>query len=267
MGVVWRAVSTRTGERVAIKLLKGFDARARKRFVREVSVVRMLSHAGLVRVVDVLEDVEAGCPGLVMELLAGRTLADVLKQERRASVALALEIGATVADALAYLHRRGIVHRDVKPANLFLDQRRASVKLLDLGLAKLVGEAVETTRITRTGHAVGTPSYMAPEQLAGETDVDARADVWALGVTLYECLSGSVPYGGATLAAVLRSVRTGAVPSLRASFPAVPPGLDDAIRRMISPDRTARPSAAWLGSTFAELRSMIARDVATAAQR
>jgi serine/threonine-protein kinase len=230
MGVVWEAEAP-DGSRVAIKLLKAFDAAAKKRFAREIGITSALSDPGLVRVVDVLEDVEAGCPALVMELLPGTTLA----QAEDVDVGL---VGLHLARTLAVVHRAGLVHRDVKPANVgLLPDPARPVVLLDLGLAKAMG-TTSMTRITRTGHVVGTPAYMAPEQLAGETAIDGRADLWSLGVILYERLFGARPFAGSTVAEVLRSALRG------------PPAFDrsDArsalIHSLLQVDREARPASA-----------------------
>lgn len=239
MGVVWEAERVeRNAARVALKLLKAFDTAAKKRFLREIATTSRLSHSGLVHVVDVIEDVEAGCPALVLELLPGESLATRLERtgrlERDEALLVARELGRT----LGAVHAAGLVHRDVKPANVFLtgDPSRPVV-LLDLGLAKAI-DGTAGTRLTATGHAVGTPSYMAPEQLAGDPTIDGRADVWALGVVLYECLTGKKPFTGRTSAEILKA-------SLRG-----PPNLDeldpearDLLRKLLTADRAARPFA------------------------
>jgi serine/threonine protein kinase len=167
----------------------------------------MLRHDALVRVVDVLPDVETGCPALVMELLEGETLATRLQQGALSSDA-AVGLAAALAEALAYVHEAGVVHRDIKPGNVLLVSADvAKPKLLDLGLATVVEDGPLSTlsRITRTGHTAGTLAYMAPEQLAGE-QVDGRVDVWALGVVLYECVFGRTPFTGRTPADLLRTL-------------------------------------------------------------
>ena len=245
MGVVWEAEALARGgsaPRVAIKFLKAFDGVAKRRFVREIAVTSGLVHAGLVRVVDVLEDVEAGCPALVMELLAGEPLTGRLARDARLDGREARSIARHLAHTLGVVHDAGLVHRDVKPANVFLlDDPARPVVLLDLGLAKIVsGAAPPTTRITRTGHAVGTPAYMAPEQLSGEASVDGRADLWSLGVMLYECVTGERPFAGRTVAEVLRAALRGPPPPMEG----VDPSTAAVLRSLLRPERAERPASA-----------------------
>jgi serine/threonine-protein kinase len=250
MGVVWEAEALDRdgggcdGPRVAIKLLKAFDAAAKKRFVREIAMTSALAHPGLVRVVDVIEDVEAGCPALVMELLAGMPLAARLREERRLDPREARLVARELARTLAAVHGAGFVHRDIKPANVYLPSDRARpVVLLDLGLAKAMsGAGAPMTPVTRTGHAVGTPAYMAPEQLAGEASIDGRADLWSLGVVLYECTTGERPFAGHTAAEILRAVLRGPPPPADG----VDPPTTAVLRSLLHPDRAARPASADL---------------------
>jgi len=217
MGVVWEASPP-----VAIKFLKGFDASAKNRFLREVKIAKSL--ACVPRVIEVLPDVEAGVPALVMELLVGRPLAKTGARPPRE----ARRIAWHVANALAEIHRAGLVHRDVKPANIFLlDDSERPVVLLDLGLAKDTSGL--RTKITRTGQTVGTPAYMAPEQLAGDPSIDGRADLWSLGVVLYEMLQGKKPIAGAPLDLSGIDAATAAL-----------------LRSLLDPDRSARPASAEL---------------------
>jgi eukaryotic-like serine/threonine-protein kinase len=242
MGVVWEAASVEDGTKVAIKLLKAFDAPAKRRFAREIAFASALVHPGLARVVDVLEDVEAGCPALVMELLSGVSLAERLRRGPPFATREVARIGLELAQTLAVVHEVGLVHRDVKPSNIqLLDSPDRPVILLDLGLAKAMpGTLLTATRLTRTGHAVGTPAYMAPEQLAGEEDIDARADIWSLGCVLYECASGRRPFAGSTAAEVLRAIVRGPPPAME--------DLDEALglllRSMLAPGRSDRAKAA-----------------------
>lgn len=237
MGVVWEA--ERDGTRVALKLLKAFDAAAKRRFLREVATTTRVSHPGLVRVVEVLDDVEAGCPALVLELLPGESLATRLERTSRLDRDEAVLVARELAQTLAAVHHAGLVHRDVKPANVFLtgDASRPVV-LLDLGLAKAI-HGTAGTRLTATGHSVGTPSYMAPEQLAGESSIDERADLWALGVVLYECLTGKKPFAGSSAAELLRAALNGPPPMDGIAEP--PASL---VRALLCPSAAGRPTSA-----------------------
>ena len=192
MGTVYRAVPEAGGRAVALKFLSdplGADPDLRGRFAREVKVMRGLSHPGIVRV---LADGETdGMPWFAMELLAGSDLGARIKRGRLGPTEIAA-LFPPLLDALAHAHRANLVHRDLKPANVLLDTRGAP-HLADFGIARPVGEAA-LTRLTETSAVLGTLAYMAPEQRTGG-DVDARADLFSVGVMLYEAVTGRVPLG------------------------------------------------------------------------
>lgn len=197
MGQVYRAFDRHLGRQVALKFLSiglAGDRRARERMRREAQAASALDHPGIATIFEVAE--HEGRPFIAMMLYEGETLAAVLSRGPL-PIREAARIGMELASALATAHGAGIVHRDVKPANVILT-RAGGVKLVDFGLAKTVASA-ETTALTRTGSILGTVAYMAPEQLTGEV-VDHRADLWSLGVLLYEAFSGSLPIVGAGLA-------------------------------------------------------------------
>lgn len=241
MGLVWEATALdRPTMRVAIKLLKSFDASARRRFLREIATTAALVHPSLVRVVDVLEDVEANTPALVMELLSGASLRDRLACDGRLGRPEAIAIARSLAGSLSVVHSAGFVHRDVKPANVQLTADRSRpVVLLDLGLAKSLWE--DSSSLTRTGQLVGTPAYMAPEQLAGDRRIEASADVWSLGIILYECLTGARPFAGRTVAELLAAASCG--------LPAAPMDREvhDVLSVLLAPDPASRltMTGAW----------------------
>jgi serine/threonine-protein kinase len=195
MGAVYRAENQRIGKQVAIKMLtRGHDAgsSSMKRFYREARIMGSLGHPNIVEIYD-LGALDNGVPFQVMELLEGQTLAGKIELEGGLAFDEALMIGEQVLSALEAAHQRGIVHRDLKPDNVFLAHREARtiVKLLDFGISKTIGE--ETLSLTKTGMVVGTPFYLAPEQARGD-DVDQRIDVWAMGVLLYEMITGTTPF-------------------------------------------------------------------------
>jgi serine/threonine-protein kinase len=185
-----------TGARAAAKVLDrdACTADLLRRFRREIALLRALDHPAIIRVFDdgLLPD---GRPWYVMELLGGDTLADLLRDRGRLPPAEAATLGAAVCDALQVVHDAGLVHRDVKPANVMFTRSLAddmmSVKLLDFGIAKAPPAA--GSGVTTVGRALGTPAYMAPEQIRGE-EVDARADLYAAGVVAYELATGRPPF-------------------------------------------------------------------------
>jgi hypothetical protein len=199
-----------------------------------------------VQVHDVLE-LDDGAPAMVMELLVGETLAERLSRERVMSLAVLARIMVQVCSAVGSAHALGIVHRDLKPENIFLIEAADgwAVKVLDFGIAKLTaseGAAARTGAITGTGAILGTPYYMAPEQLFGEGDVDHRADIWALGIILYEVLAGVRPTRGKNLGQTYKVIMTDAIVPLRQRAPNVPAPLIDLVDRMLSRDRAKRPA-------------------------
>lgn len=192
MGTVHEADDLKTGERVALKLLKGQlhgDAGIRRRFRREASILQALDHPGIVRILDVGQD-EGERSFTVMELLRGETLEARIARGPMQVLELR-PIALAVCETLAAVHAHGVVHGDVKPANVFLPSGGSfPIKLVDFGLSKIEG----LERLTRTGELTGTPAYMAPELLTGQGTVDGRVDLYALGVVLYEALSGKLPF-------------------------------------------------------------------------
>jgi eukaryotic-like serine/threonine-protein kinase len=237
MGTVYRALDLAAGGRVALKTLAGIGERDAARFTREAAVLAELTHPGVVRYVA--HGLTAAHEHYIaMEWLEGETLHERLG---RGPLALpdALALGRTAAEALAAAHQRGIVHRDVKPMNLFLVGRDpARVKVLDFGIARHVGHA---GLLTHTGAILGTPGYMAPEQVRGETSIDARTDVFCLGCVLYRCLTGTSAFGGDQSLAVLAKILVEDVPPPSTIVPAIPPALDDLVLRMLAKAPAGRP--------------------------
>lgn len=206
-GTVWKAHNLDLDLPVAIKLMHPPSepgmALVPDRLFREARAAAMLGHPGIVRIFD-LGRTNEGLPYLTMELLRGKSLARHLKDAGKLSPELAVRLMLPVADALAAAHAQGIVHRDVKPDNILLSLCGDVMhpKLLDFGIARVA----DGQSLTQTGTVVGTPNYLPPEQARGLEDVDQRADIWALCATLYECVTGVVPFPGATWIDVLRRI-------------------------------------------------------------
>jgi serine/threonine-protein kinase len=246
MGTVWAATHTMTGKQVALKLLRphGEDETARRRVLREARAACAVQHASVVAVHDVVES-DDGLPVLVMDLLRGEPLRARLDRERTLPVEEALRIAEVVLGVLEVAHAAGVVHRDLKPDNLFLLEG-GEVKLLDFGVAKLLspdGGPPGAGKLTSTGAMVGTPYYMAPEQAFGDP-IDGRVDLWAVGVVLFECLAGEPPTRADNLGQVLKLLSTGRIETLARRAPGVPPAVAAFVDGLLRVDPAERPPTA-----------------------
>ena len=263
MGVVYAARKYQAGadgnKQYAVKVL--LDALANDmmfvtRFTREARIIAGLRHPNIIRVY------EAGHQGpylyFVMELFPGTPVGQILKERGRMPVGQTVEIGAQAADALDYAHREGhLVHRDIKPDNLLVD-RWCRVKMLDFGLARVEG----LQSITRAGTVVGSLYYVAPEQLLGRP-IDSRADIYALGVSLYEMAAGQRPYRGQNLTDLSRAILAGTATPLSQIEPSVSPQVEQVIARAMARDPGQRyATAAELRN---DLRALQAAQAASAA--
>ncbi|WP_437529648.1 protein kinase [Sorangium sp. So ce726] len=241
MGEVFRAQDVTTGAPVALKLLHADAERAEEyseRFLREAWLLSDLKHPGIVEYLA-HGRAQDGRPFLAMEWLPGKDLGERLDHgPLRLSECVTLL--KKVADALAVAHARGVVHRDIKPGNLFLrDGRVDGVTVLDFGIARWVATSGMT--LTGTGGFVGTPGYMAPEQARGERDLGPSADIFSLGCVLFECLTGKHLFGGRDLVGVLAKILFDDVPAVGSFRPDTPPALADLLARMLDKDPHRRP--------------------------
>jgi serine/threonine-protein kinase len=248
MGMVWAATHLVTRKRLALKFLKGpahLRPELRKRFLREARAASAVSHPNLLEVSDVF-DLEDGTPVMVMALLEGETLGQRLKRQGALSLQETADVLMQVVSGVGTAHSAGIIHRDLKPDNVFLVNVPGApplVRVLDFGIAKLV-EAdgiAESGLITGTGSMLGTPCYMSPEQTFGEKDVDSRADVWAVGVILYECLTGARPVEGDSVGQVVKRLLSDGIAPIEVLAPSLPPEVSGLVGRLLRRDREERP--------------------------
>jgi serine/threonine protein kinase len=237
MGELYRAIDHATGRHVAVKVLRGVEPCAVQRFAREARCLAALSHPGIVAHLGDGRTAR-GEQWLAMDWLEGEDLATRLAHGRL-GVRETLGVGAQLAAALGAAHARGIVHRDVKPSNVFLvGWRAADVRLLDFGVARLAGLAP----LTAAGFFVGTPLYMAPEQAGAAGVVDARADVFALGAVMFRCLTGSVPFPAGTAVEMIgRLISDLPAPRVATLARGVPAPVAALVDRMLAKDPAARP--------------------------
>ncbi|NLE85908.1 MAG: protein kinase [Myxococcales bacterium] len=242
MGVVVSAVHEALDERVALKFLLPealANQEAVQRFLREARAAVKIRSEHVARVTDV-GTLESGAPYMVMEYLDGVDLARYLESRGPLPVPEAVEYMLQACEALAEAHALGIVHRDLKPANLFRIERvdgTPSIKLLDFGISKVIAHQVA---LTQTSSMLGSPLYMAPEQMTSSKHVDARADVWALGIILFELVTGEPPFQGETLPEVCAQILTTEPRPIRALRGDVPPELESVVARCLHKEREQR---------------------------
>jgi WD40 repeat protein/predicted Ser/Thr protein kinase len=242
MGAVYRAEDPQLERPVALKVMLPSMAAAdtaRQRFLREAKAAAAVKHDHIVTIYQVGED--NGVPFLAMEFLEGEPLDARLQREGRLPVPEVVRIGREMAAGLAAAHEKGLVHRDVKPANVWLEAPRGRVKILDFGVARPARE--ESAQLTRQGAIIGTPAYMAPEQASGKP-VDARSDLFSLGCVLYRLATGRLPFPGDDAVATLVAVVTENPPHPAAVNPELPPALAALIMRLLAKEPRDRPPSA-----------------------
>ncbi|MBK7397458.1 MAG: serine/threonine protein kinase [Myxococcales bacterium] len=245
MGTVWAATHQITGGRVALKFVRqGSDpnGEARRRFIREARAAASVEHPNAVGVRDVLEHEET--PVIVMDLLQGETLAARMQRVGPLPIAEAVQILLPVISAVGAAHAVGLIHRDLKPENIFLSQTPTGemVRVLDFGIAKSTRIEEALSSITESGAVVGTPAYMAPEQLLGEKGLDHRVDVWAIGAILYETLVGKRPIEGENYGQLVKELLSGVIPRVDKNKPEVPADVVELVAHMLKRDRSERLS-------------------------
>ncbi len=249
MGVVYEAVHVKLQKRVAVKLVRAEQATNEiviARFGREARAAAAVGHRGIVDVYDV--GIDSGCPFIVMEYLEGSSLGDLLKERGMLEISLAVQIVAQALAGLHAAHEAGVIHRDLKPDNVFLVDSGGNlpeVKLLDFGISKMVTPEEADEQLTNTGAMLGTPLYMSPEQAKGEKKIDHRADVYSAGVILYHCLTGEVPFKGENLITLVLAALTEPITSPRAYRPEIPEELEAVVFEALSLGREERFVSAY----------------------
>ncbi|MEM7609492.1 MAG: serine/threonine-protein kinase [Myxococcota bacterium] len=245
MGAVFAATNGATGRPVAIKWMLPAMAKSQEalaRFLAEARTTARIEHPNVIQILDVGQDGEA--PFLVMERLRGESLGECLARRTRLAPAEAVDIVLAACQGIQEAHGEGIIHRDLKPDNIFLCQGKDGTprppKVLDFGISKLFDETGGGQKLTQTGAIMGTPLYMSPEQLDGRTEPDAAFDVYAMGVVLYESLSGASPYDADTFFVLVQQIVGGQFRPLKTAAPWLSDPLVQVVERSMHPNRAQR---------------------------
>jgi serine/threonine-protein kinase len=260
MATVYLGQDRKHGRRLAIKVLRPELAAAvgPERFLREIEIVAQLNHPHILPLHDSGE--AAGLLYYVMPYVEGETLRQRLDREKQLPVAEAVRIACEVADGLSHAHGRGVIHRDIKPENILMSGGHAVIG--DFGIARAIA-AAGGEKLTQTGLAMGTPTYMSPEQALGEGQLDGRSDLYSLACVLYEMLVGEPPHAGPTAQAIIARRVSGAVPSVHEARETVPPALDAVVclARVVDHDGTVETLGQIADPLVDLAQSLLAVDV------
>ena len=262
MAKVFRAYDPDIDRELAIKVLKAQlrgDSEYHVRFLREAKGAGVLSHPNIVTVFDVGDD--GGHPYIAMELIEGPTLSDLVQGNKPLPTRTVVEVGIQLVRALDYAHKKGIVHRDVKPGNIMMVKDTITIKVADFGICRI--DNSDATQATQVGNVLGTPNYMSPEQVLGEK-VDSRSDLFSAGVVLYQLLTGHLPFDGETLISVAYKITKTEPPSLDK----VRPDLPLSLRRIVERSLKKQPEKRFqTGEEFAAALSGVAHELQAAEDR
>lgn len=264
-GAVWAARNELIERDVALKILEPevmSDKVLLQRFFNEAKSIGRVKHPSIVGILD-LGQAEDGSPFLVLELLDGEPLGSKLRRDRVVDPETLIDVGAGIARALDLAHQQGIVHRDLKPANIYLHRNSAGGligKILDFGISKVLGSGSTNFSLTKTGTVVGSPAYMSPEQAAGREDIDGRADVWSLGVVLFEGLTGVLPHEAANYNALMVRILTQDPDPIASRAPHLAPSVCRLVDSCLQRDREKRPTAGQLHSQMVALTRELRAD-------
>lgn len=252
-GTVWAARNELIDRDVALKILEPevmSDKVLLTRFFNEAKSIGRVKHPSIVGIFD-LGQAEDGSPFLVLELLDGEPLSTKIVREGPLESETLLDVASGVAKALDLAHQQGIVHRDLKPANIFMHRTTTGSlvgKILDFGISKVLTGGATNFALTKTGTVVGSPAYMSPEQASGSDDLDGRADVWSLGVVMFESLTGTLPHEAANYNALMVRILTSDVEPIQKRRPDLPPLVSDIVNMCLRRDREKRPTAGQLAA-------------------